>query len=465
VVALTDTCVAVLGAKIVWHDPSVVWLLAIPAALLFLAYRLYTGQRQKHATLEVLYEAARRFQGSLRIEETVETLLAEAREMFRAEVAVMTIFPAGKGERAVRTILGPGDGSVITEPLDLDPREGVWARVAAEAQPVLLPRPIQNARIREHFAGQGIRDAMVAPLLGDPGVVGTMLVGNRLGDVSTFDEEDLRLFETLTSQASIALQNARLVARLEESLAHLTEMNRLKDDFVATVSHELRTPLTNIQGSVKTLLRLDLSEADRQDLLEAADRGGDRLRQLIEDLLMASRIESRELRIVVHRVQVLELLHSVAREVNLEGNGRRLELRVAGALPTIETDEGKLSQILTNLIDNARKYSDEGSTVVVEASSTEDGIRVGVTNRGIPIPGDQHDRIFDRFFQVDQSSTRPHGGAGLGLYICRKLADAVGGRVWLHRSDEDGTEFRLFVPQSPPRGALREEYEPLPRLT
>ncbi len=96
---------------------------------------------------------------------------------------------------------------------------------------------------------------MVAPLFGEDEVVGTMLVGNRFGEVSTFDAEDLKLFETLANHASVSLENARLVGRLEESLAHLTEMNRVKDDFVASVSHELRTPLTSILGYAKTLLR------------------------------------------------------------------------------------------------------------------------------------------------------------------------------------------------------------------
>ena len=147
---------------------------------------------------------------------------------------------------------------------------------------------------------------MVAPLFGEDEVVGTMIVGNRLGDVSTFDAEDLKLFETLANHASVSLENARLVGRLEESLAHLTEMNRLKDDFVASVSHELRTPLTSILGYVKTLLRpdVDFKESEEHQFLQTIERQGERLRVLIEDLLEVSRLESKEVRPVLSTISL-----------------------------------------------------------------------------------------------------------------------------------------------------------------
>ena len=119
-----------------------------------------------------------------------------------------------------------------------------------------------------------------------------LMVANRLGDVATFSREDLKLLETLANHASVSIENAKLVGSLEESLARLTEMNQLKDDFVAAVSHELRTPLTSIQGYVKTLLRDDVSFDPRATGKLPSDRRTTertRLHQLIEDLLVASR--------------------------------------------------------------------------------------------------------------------------------------------------------------------------------
>jgi signal transduction histidine kinase len=448
IVAFTNTCVAILGVQIIWRAPSAVWLFIVPSAILFFAYRTYTVQRQKHEVLELLYESTRSLQRSLRVESTVEALLRQARQMFRAEVSAVTMFSdEGVG---IRSTLGPEGESVSTVRIKLDPTEGVWARVAAEDQAILLTRPIESPRLRDHYRARGIRDAMVGPLRGGGRVVGTLLVGNRLGDVSTFDHEDLRVFETLSSHASMSLENARLVGRLKESLAHLTEMNRLKDDFVATVSHELRTPLTSIQGSIKTLLRLDLGPEDEHAMLEAADRGAERLRHLIEDLLMASRIESREVRAEITRVNLDELIAQTIEQIGAEGEGGTVRMELDPDVGEVRTDEGKVAQVLSNLIDNGVKYSPPNGEVVVSAKRDDAGVTISVANNGPPIPADERERVFDRFYQIDQTSTRSVGGAGLGLYICRMLAGAIGGRVWLVRSNEKGTVFSLFIPSTPP---------------
>ena len=157
-------------------------------------------------------------------------------------------------------------------PVEFDPTEGVWARVASEDVAVLVARPITNDRLRKHFAERNMRDAMVAPLHGEGTVIGTMTVGNRLGEVTTFNSEDLKLFETLANHASVSVQNARLIEQLEESLAHLTEMNRLKDDFVAAVS---TTPDT---ADIDPGLRQDPAAAERRVACRSAEglHGNDR---------------------------------------------------------------------------------------------------------------------------------------------------------------------------------------------
>ena len=185
------------------RDRRSVWLMLAPVIVVFFAYRGYSRQRQKHEGLEFLYASTRKLQRADTTDEAVKVLLEEARTMFRAEIAWLTFF--GNQDTAPRRmILGPGDRVEVIDPVHLDPREGVWARVAAESQAVLLTRPIRNERLRTYFERQGIRDAMVAPIFGDAGVAGTILVGNRLGDVGSFDEEDLRLFETLANHASVS---------------------------------------------------------------------------------------------------------------------------------------------------------------------------------------------------------------------------------------------------------------------
>lgn len=445
----TTTSLALLGATVIWYNPRAAVLLVVPAALLYLAYRAYMDQMDKRESVEFLYESTRLTQSYLEVDAALMALLQQTREMFRAEVAQVTLFPDQEGGPARRTGIGPGDEQQSLHEVRLDPREGVWARVAAEEKAVLLPRPMINARLKEHFMDRQIfKDVMVAPLFGGEKVVGTLVVGDRLGDVSTFDDEDLKLFETLANHASVTLENARLVDRLRDSLAHLTEMNRLKDDFVAAVSHELRTPLTSIQGYVKTLLRpgVEFSTDQRQAFLEAVERQSERLRNLIEDLLVVSRLEAHQVSATVARVTLPDVMESVVGELGHRITTHDINLDLAPDLPLMQTDEGKLHQIMSNLIDNACKYSPEGSVVRVKGRTDGEGVLISVSDQGEGVPPDAEEKIFERFYQADQSSTRPAGGTGLGLYICRRLADALGGRVWIERTGPEGSIFSLWIP-------------------
>jgi signal transduction histidine kinase len=279
-----------------------------------------------------------------------------------------------------------------------------------------------------------------------------MHVCNRLGDVSTFDLEDLTLFETLANHASVSLENARLVAQLEESLAHLTEMNRLKDDFVASVSHELRTPLTSIRGYVKTLLRPDVtfSDEEQKSFLETVDKQSTRLHRLIEDLLAVSRIESETDTTALAAVSLPQLVAEITDELRSKTTRHTIDIQIPDGLPSVHTDPGKVHQIVLNLVDNALKYAPENTTVTVTGARQGAGVAISVIDQGEGIPADAQDMIFDRFYQIDQSATRTVGGAGLGLYICRRMAEAIGGRVWLEQSDEDGSTFCLWVPTQVP---------------
>jgi signal transduction histidine kinase len=257
----------------------------------------------------------------------------------------------------------------------------------------------------------------------------------------------------------LALENARLAGELRGSLDYQRELNRLKDDFVAVVSHELRTPLTSIQGYVKTLLQLspDLPEEQRRTFLEAADRQSERLRRLIEQLLVVGRIDSHVEPLSLSWVSLEEVVGRVTDELTPRAQGHAFDLRIAANLPRVQTDEGKLHQILSNLVENALKYAPPDTRVTIKADPAVRGVAVAVADEGPGIPPEAHERIFERFYQVDQSATRRVGGTGLGLYICRRMAETLGARLWLARSDGSGSEFALFLPTRAPA-------EPLPAV-
>jgi signal transduction histidine kinase len=445
-----NTALALVAVMVITEHPAGLLLVLVPAAATFVAGNAYAAVQRKHDNLMLLYRSTRLAQKSLDLQIMLPALLDQAREMFQAEMAEVVLLSESAQGPHLRTTLGP-QGSEVLRPIQLNLLEGVWARVASEQQGILLPRPISNDRLSEYFASRGIRDAIVVPLTADDGILGAMLIGNRLGDFSTFDGDDLKLLETLGNHIAVAVRNAHLVRRLEESLAHQTEMNQLKDDFVATISHELRTPLTNVQGYVKTLLRpdLELSTTERREFLERADQQSERLRRLIEDLLFASRIEASRPVATSDNVGIAGVIQRLLDERGLHVDPRRFVLNLDPFLPTIRTSEEQLFRILSNLVDNALKYSSPGSSITVSACPQGEGVLILVQDQGPGIPREEQERIFERFYQIDQSSTRRVGGAGMGLYICRKAAESLGGRLWLERSDANGSVFSLWLPFGP----------------
>jgi signal transduction histidine kinase len=446
---VANTALGIVGVMVFLEQPAAVLLVVAPAATTYLAGKAFTDLQRKHDDLLQLQSATGLVQRSLEREDMVPVLLHHMREMFNADIAEVLLWPEGRDRPLVRCQVGPGDKEIAFEPVSLDPTEGVWARVASERESVLLSRPIRNEALRRFFGDKQIRDAIVVPLSSDDKLLGILTVADRLDDFSTFDQDDLELFQTLANHVAVALRNSLLLERLERALAHETEMSRLKDEFVATVSHELRTPLTNVQGSVKTLLRRDvhLTPAEQQEFLLAADRHSERLKRLIEDILFASRVESDEPPSrPAQEIGLAGLISRVVEDEAHEDGRERIDVVISDTVPPVLGIEEDVYRIVRNLIDNALKYSPENQRVKVTVGVDADDVVVRVQDRGPGIDPDQRDRIFDRFYQVDQSDTRRVGGVGMGLYICRRAAERLGARIWLDRSDASGSVFAVRLP-------------------
>ena len=226
-------------------------------------------------------------------------------------------------------------------------------------------------------------------------------------------------------------------------------VDQLKSDFVATVSHELRTPLSAIYGAALTLQRDDvrLEESQRDGLLDVVASEADRLARIVNDILWASRLDSGQMGVAIERcdatklaTQVLDALRSHAPETV------ELILDAADGLPAVAADPDKLRQVLTNLVDNAIKYSPDGGRVLVAVTHTGNRVRFRIEDDGLGIPPAEHNRIFEKFFRLDPSMTRGVGGTGLGLYICRELVYRMHGRITVESDGHNGSTFLVELP-------------------
>jgi len=254
-----------------------------------------------------------------------------------------------------------------------------------------------------------------------------------------------------------ALQLELLLANEQEAVAELRELNQMKSEFVAVVSHELRTPLTAIIGFAKTLRRPEFAddETARAEFLEAMERQGDRLLRLVENLLTVARLENATLSPSIGRVAFADLCREI-----VEGLGTaatRIALHIPDTLPVLFTDRDLLGRVVANLLENALKYSPDGTPIEFGAVAEHDHVVFWVKDRGIGIPADEHERVFQRFYQVDSSSTRAFRGTGLGLALVKDLLGQLGGTVALDSSPGAGSTFTVTLPFRPPDRAEAEQ--------
>jgi PAS domain S-box-containing protein len=226
-------------------------------------------------------------------------------------------------------------------------------------------------------------------------------------------------------------------------------VDQLKSDFVATVSHELRTPLAAIYGAALTLQRNDvhLEESQREGLLDVVASEADRLARIVNDILWASRLDSGQMKVSIESCDAAKLASQVVDAMRSHApSDIALVVETQEGLPAVATDPDKLRQVLTNLVDNAVKYSPDGGRVLVAVTQIGNRIRFRIEDQGLGIPQAEQDRIFEKFFRLDPSMTRGVGGTGLGLYICRELVYRMHGRISVASDGRSGSAFTVELP-------------------
>jgi two-component system sensor histidine kinase BarA len=262
------------------------------------------------------------------------------------------------------------------------------------------------------------------------------------------------------SQAQLRAMNEGLdlkLTELAEANIGLYESNRLKSEFVASVSHELRTPLNSIIGFTELLVELAQSEPDadpkRTRYLNNILTSGRSLLEMINELLDMAKIEAGRMEVNVEPTSVGDLIEGLVAIMRPQAQTKRIELetKVSRHVPMIETDPGKLQQILYNFLSNAVKFTPDEGTVTISAErvTTQDntmGVRISVADTGPGIPEDMQDVIFEKFRQIDASHTRAHAGTGLGLAICRELAEMLGASVSFTSEPQRGATFFVDLP-------------------
>ncbi len=233
-------------------------------------------------------------------------------------------------------------------------------------------------------------------------------------------------------------------------ITRLKQLEKIRQDFVANVSHELRTPLTTIKGYAETLLDGALKEDQAFQFVQVIKRHTDRLTKIVEDLLMLSRIETKEFQLKMEAISLRDFIDDIVDFVKEPAERKKISLsrnEISSSLGA-RADRTYLEQVLINLLDNAIKYTPEGGKVIVSAIEKDSKeIQFSVEDNGIGIPKEDLSRIFERFYRVDKGRSKEMGGTGLGLSIVKHLVQAHGGRVWVESQPGKGSTFYFTLPK------------------
>ncbi len=218
-------------------------------------------------------------------------------------------------------------------------------------------------------------------------------------------------------------------------------------DFVSTVSHELRTPLTSIKGFAQTMLNSwdKLDDESKKKFLKIIEDQSNRLINLVENMLSVTKLQEENDNFIYKESNLKNVIEPVIAIIKNTYPTHRFDLQYSENTPNIPIDRDKFQQIMTNLIENAAKYSNEGSTVKIKVIPAGDYVSVSVTDKGIGILPENYNRIFTKFSRIDNPLTRKVQGSGLGLYITKNLVEKMGGRISV-TSGEGETTFEVLMP-------------------
>jgi PAS domain S-box-containing protein len=340
--------------------------------------------------------------------------------------------------QAERVLAHVGDGIFFVD------RTGVvrlW-NAAAEAMTGIRAMSVLDRSARETIPGWSEVEAMVP-------------IASRPGDArETWASETVPLDvggdEIWLSIVGVALAEGIVYAFRD--VTRERRLERVRSEFVATVSHELRTPLASLHGAAITLREHDdLAGETQRELLDMIASQSQRLADLVEEILITGQLDSGSLRVSSEPFDAEELVHAVVHSARVRvGTGRTIQVELPTELPNVYGDAGRTRQVLSNLVDNAVKYSPDGSRIEITVDADEERVHFSVSDEGLGIPLTEQERIFEKFYRLDPHHRRGVSGSGLGLYICRELVRSMNGRIFVESDLGRGATFKFDLPVAEP---------------
>jgi signal transduction histidine kinase len=410
------------------------------------AERLRDTLGRRVDVLEATNRCARALASSLEIEQAFGAFIREVRGLVDFERLAIVLVEEGEA----RVIAASGWGAETTfAPGTARTAAGSVLDAVLEGQTVYRG-DMQDLRYPEEaeLLALGLRSRLVTPLLVGPRPIG--MISFVRSEPFAFGDEEVELISLLGRLVATAVQNIRAYEAERQTVEELRRLSALRADFVSLVSHELRSPMAAVIGAARTLQDRwrTLAPEQREAFLALIGDETNRLAALIGDVLDTSRIEAGTFSYSFTDVDLGRLVRDAVATASVGQDEVRVRADVAGSVPVVRGDRERLRQVLTNLIENAVKYSPGGDEVTVTVRPENGLVRVEVTDNGPGIPRDQQHLIFEKFRRAEvPGGSKP--GTGLGLFIARSIVEAHGGTLDVRSRPASGATFELTLPVGP----------------
>jgi signal transduction histidine kinase len=397
---------------------------------------------RREREMSQLYDVSRTIGAGSKLDEVLPELVGRVAQSVSARVGLVLLYDPETEHLDLMSPIWAAGHTVPADPLTLSLDEpGIGPRVFMGGDPVLVNDTAIAPEVDRLIAElQADRVAAVAMRI-ENRTIGVLLVADK---AEAFTEMDIETLQSVAAPAALVMNQMARYERARSTGERMAELAELKTDFVSVVSHELRTPLTSIIGALATLQRPELMPEDprARQLVDMASKQSNRLKTLIEDLLVMSRIEADSLPV---RPETIDLGPYIADLLGTLPGGDAIDYQPTPGIERVVADPDHLTRVITNLVDNAIKYGGDSPIELVTSVSAGE-VHISIVDHGPGIPYEQHDRMFERFTQLQPHATRSKGGAGLGLSIVRGLVEAMDGRVWFEPTVGGGATFTVAIP-------------------
>ncbi len=410
-------------------------------------------KREKKPVGERIIELGLLLSSTLDLDNLLNTIVKESASIFESEGASLLLFDEEKCSLCFTHVVSFLDRERLKD-VTLKKGEGIAGYVIDRGEAVIVddvqndPRFSQKA---DKITGSKTKNIMAVPLTVKAKALGVMEVINKKSGV--FNRQELAAAQTLAGFAAVAIENARLHGQVKENLDKITRLESTKHELISLLSHELRTPVTLILTS-SMLLCNHLPKLDKEMISQTADMIATRslrLASLIDDLFVINDIDEIRDRLVIEEIPIMEMIELAAVKFRRSLTKHTIEVQIPqdDRLPPLRADRLKLQHCIFHLIENAIKFSPQGGAISIRVyldRSTPPTYYIEVEDPGIGVAEDHIEKIFQKFYQVESGSTRRFGGLGLGLFICKRVAEVHQGDIKCVSVPDKGSRFIFSLP-------------------